>query len=250
MAEESGQSGLATRAFPPLRPPESISGRNESGGLRGAVAGTMIGRARPQENRFVSRSISVDDYIARQADFARPILTQLREAVHAACPEAEEALKWGMPAFIYKGEILATMAAFKAHATFGFRRGSLVVGDTGAEREAMGQFGRLASPADLPDPEILAELIRKAVALADAGVKPVRNQTARAALVVPEDLRAALAADPAAATVFDGFSPGAQREYTEWIAQAKQPATRERRIAQAVEWIAQGKKRNWKYEKC
>jgi hypothetical protein len=210
----------------------------------------MIASARPQENRFVSRSRSVDDYIARQAGFARPILTRLREAVHAACPEAEEALKWSMPAFLYKGEILASMAAFKAHATFGFWRGSLVVGDTGAERDAMGQFGRLASSADLPEPAVLAELIRKAMALADAGVKPVRNKTAKPPLDVPEDLRAALAANPAAASAFDGFSPGAQREYSEWIVEAKQPATRARRTAQAVEWIADGKKRNWKYEKC
>jgi uncharacterized protein YdeI (YjbR/CyaY-like superfamily) len=192
----------------------------------------------------------VDAYIDRQAPFARPILTQLREAVHAACPEAEEAIKWSMPAFLYKGEILASMAAFKAHATFGFWRGKLVVGDTGAERKAMGQFGRLASPADLPAPEVLDHLIRKAVALADAGVKPERTRAAKEPVETPDDLRLAIAANPAAATVFDAFTPAARREYSEWIIEAKQPATRARRIAQAVEWIAEGKKRNWKYEKC
>jgi uncharacterized protein YdeI (YjbR/CyaY-like superfamily) len=192
----------------------------------------------------------VDAYIDRQAPFARPILTQLREAVHAACPEAEEALKWSMPAFLYKGEILASMAAFKAHATFGFWRGKLVVGDTGAQREAMGQFGRLTSPADLPAPEVLDQLIRKAVALADAGVKPERTRVAKEPVETPNDLRAAIAANPAAASVFESFTPAARREYAEWIVEAKQPPTRARRIAQAVEWIAEGKKRNWKYEKC
>ena len=196
------------------------------------------------------RDERVDAYIDRQAQFARPILTQLREAVHSACPEAEETLKWSMPAFLYRGQILAGMAAFKAHATFSFWHGSLVVGDTGAQREAMGQFGRLTSPVDLPAPEVLDQLIRKAAALAEAGVKPPRTTTPKDPLETPDDLHAALAANPDAAAAFEAFSPGARREYSEWIVDAKQPATRERRIAQAVDWIAEGKKRNWKYEKC
>ena len=120
----------------------------------------------------------LDAYIARQADFARPILEHLRSAVHSACPEAEETLKWSMPHFLYKGQMLAGMAAFKAHATFGFWRAKEVVGETGAEREAMGQFGRLASVADLPPEDVLRDLIGKAMALTDAGVRPARAKAA------------------------------------------------------------------------
>ena len=198
----------------------------------------------------MSRDERIDAYIARQADFARPILEHLRAAVHAACPDCEETLKWSSPAFLYKGEQLAMMAAFKAHATFGFWKGSLVVGDTDRQATAMGQFGRLGSLADLPDDATLDALIRKAMALTDAGVKPVRAKHAKAPIPVPDDFRSALDAKPKAAATFDGFPPGARRDYLEWVTEAKQSATREKRIAQAVEWLAEGKKRNWKYENC
>lgn len=198
----------------------------------------------------MSRDPRIDVYIERQADFAKPILNHLREAVHAACPEAEEAIKWGMPAFLYKRELLANMAAFKAHATFGFWKGSLILGDTDKQRTAMGQFGRLTSVDDLPEPDVLQGLIRKAMVLTDEGVKPVRNKTVKADIPVPEDLEAALRENPAAEAIFADFPPSCRREYLEWIVEAKRPETRAKRIAQAVEWMAEGKRRNWKYEKC
>ena len=194
----------------------------------------------------------VDAYIDRQAEFARPILQHLRNAVHSACPEAEETLKWSAPAFMYKGEILAMMAGFKQHAAFNFWRGTQVTGDTRAPEKAMGQFGRMASLEDVPDPETFTALVRKAMSLTDAGVKPPQKKTgeAKPAPDTPDDLRSALDANPGAAATFEGFSPSCRREYVDWITEAKQAATREKRIAQAVEWMAQGKKRNWKYEKC
>jgi hypothetical protein len=199
----------------------------------------------------MSRDPRVDAYIARQADFARPILTHLREAVHAACPEVEETLKWSMPNFLYKGKILCNMAAFKAHAAFGFWRSNDVIGKTGAERDSMGQFGRLTSPDDLPPPDELAALIRKAVAAIDSGAAPPRPKKApRPELPAPDDLRAALDAAPEAAATFDGFPPSCRREYVEWVIEAKRPETRAKRVAQTVEWLAEGKRRNWKYENC
>jgi hypothetical protein len=193
----------------------------------------------------------IDAYIARQADFARPILEHLRAAIHAACPEAEETLKWSMPHFLYKGGILAFMAAFKAHATFGFWRGSEVVGAAGAGEPAMGQFGKLRSLADLPPPEELAALIRKAMAAAGNGEKrPRPSKPPKPAPETPPDLAAALADAPPARAAFDAFPPSCRREYVEWIVEAKRPETRAKRIAQAVAWMAEGKRRNWKYEKC
>jgi uncharacterized protein YdeI (YjbR/CyaY-like superfamily) len=199
----------------------------------------------------MTRDPRIDAYIHRQADFARPVLKHLRGVVHAACPEAVETLKWGMPHFLYKGQMLAGMAAFKAHATFGFRRAKEVLGETGAERDAMGQFGRLTSVADLPPEEELKGLVREAMALADEGGRPARPEAApKPELETPPELEAALAASPAARAAFDGFPPGARREYVEWVVEAKRPETRDRRIAQAVEWLAEGKRRNWKYERC
>jgi uncharacterized protein YdeI (YjbR/CyaY-like superfamily) len=199
----------------------------------------------------MSTDARIDAYIARQADFARPILEHLRSAVHSACPEAEETLKWSMPHFLYKGQMLVGMAAFNAHSTFGFWRAREVLGETGAERDAMGQFGRLTSVADLPPDDVLHGLIRKAMALTDAGARPARPKAApKADLETPPELESALSANPAARATFDDFPPSCRREYVEWVVEAKRPETRDKRIAQAVEWMAEGKRRNWKYEKC
>lgn len=191
----------------------------------------------------------VDAYIAKQADFARPILTHLRAMLHEACPDGEETLKWGMPSVTYKGKILAGMAAFKAHATFGYWNDSMLSQDE-KNRSAMGQFGRLTSLDDLPAKAALIDLTRQSMALIEIGAKPPRTTAKKAAFTVPQDLRAAIDATPAAKATFDGFPPSSQREYVEWITEAKQDATRVKRLAQAIEWLAEGKRRHWKYEKC
>jgi uncharacterized protein YdeI (YjbR/CyaY-like superfamily) len=189
-------------------------------------------------------------YIEKQADFAKPILRHLRETVHAVCPDCEETLKWSMPHFMYRGEMLAGMAAFKQHATFGFWRGSLVVGEGNEQMSGMGQFGRLTSIDDLPPRPELEALIRKAMKLTEEDVKPVRNKHTKEPLSVPQDLRSALDQNPAAAATFDGFPPSCQREYVEWITEAKRDETRSKRLNQAIEWMAEGKRRHWKYENC
>ncbi len=192
----------------------------------------------------------IDIYIEKQADFARPILQHLRETVHSACPDCEETLKRSMPHFLYKGEMLAGMAAFKQHATFGFWRGSLVV-ETGAEAAGgMGQFGKLTSIDDLPPRAELEALVKKAMKLADEGVKPPRTKKEKPPLTVPGDLRAALDGNPAADSTFAAFPPSCQREYVDWVTEAKREETRAKRVAQAIEWMAEGKRRHWKYENC
>ena len=192
----------------------------------------------------------IDAYIASRQDFAKPILSHIRAVMHEACPDCEETLKWSSPSFIYKGKILAGFAAFKQHAAFGFWAGSQIL-ETGARQEsAMGQFGRLTSVDDLPPRKELIALARKGMKLIDDGVKPVRNKTAKAPFTVPQDMRAAIDANAAAKAAFDGFPPSAQRDYVEWITEAKRDETRTSRLAQAVEWMAEGKRRHWKYENC
>lgn len=185
----------------------------------------MSGAAEPTSDPACDPA--VDAYIAARADFARPILLHLRDRVHAASPDIGEAIKWGMPFFTYRGKNLCNMAAFKAHAAFGFWQGGEEAGGAGKSAEAMGQFGRLTSLADLPDDATLAELIAKATARIDAGptVRPIKP-SARARLPVPDDLQAAITADPAALTAWTAFAPGKIRDYVEWIMDAKQPATR------------------------
>ncbi|MBV9930941.1 MAG: YdeI/OmpD-associated family protein [Alphaproteobacteria bacterium] len=197
----------------------------------------------------MSRDPRIDAYIARQADFARPILDHIRAAVHDACPDVEESIKWSMPAFLLNGRPLANMAAFKAHASFGFWRGRELIGDQ-VQEGAMGQFGRLTSVDDLPPPATLAGLIRAAAAKASEGPAPRPKKPPKPDLPPPDDLRAALDAQPSAAATFDAFPPSCRREYVEWVVEAKRPETRAKRIAQAVEWMAEGRRRNWKYEGC
>lgn len=191
----------------------------------------------------------VDAYIERQADFARPILEHLRALVHSACPEGEEAIKWSMPAFLYKGKQVAGMAAFKAHATFGFWQRSAVRGEE-ARDGAMGDFGRITSLADLPPDEEIRAMVVRACALIDEGAKTIRNKTTKVPIDMPDDLAAALAANPAATATYEAFPASCRREYLEWVTGAKRAETRAKRVEQAVEWMAQGKKRNWKYESC
>lgn len=191
----------------------------------------------------------IDTYIAAHADFARPILTHLRARLHAVCPDVEETIKWGMPFFLYRGRPLANMAAFKAHASFGFwdRAGM----GAGGERDGMGQYGRLTSLADLPEDDALDAAIGEAVKLAAAEDRPKRAaRPAKPEAEIPPALADALAADAAANATFTAFAPSCRREYCEWIADAKRPETRDKRVAEAIGWLREGKKRNWKYESC
>jgi uncharacterized protein YdeI (YjbR/CyaY-like superfamily) len=198
----------------------------------------------------LSREPRIDAYIAKAAPFARPILEKVRERVHATVPGVEEAVKWGAPGFTVEGKILLIMAAFKAHAAINFWRGQ-EIGDGQAKAGAMGQFGRLTSIDDLPPDAELDALIREAAALAKTA--PAPRKTKHAPKPAPEihpDFAAALAKAPKAQAALEGFPPSAQRDYFEWIAEAKQDATRQKRIATAIEWLSEGKRRHWKYQNC
>ncbi len=187
----------------------------------------------------------VDAYIAKAAPFAQPILAHLRALVHRTVPGLDETLKWSVPHFTYRGKNLAGFAAFKAHAAF-------MIHGEGRQDEGMGSAGKIAALADLPADAVLAERLLAAKARIEEGgtaAKAAPAKPAKAAIAMPEDFAAALAAGDARAN-FDTFPPGAQRDYLEWVVEAKRPETRAKRIATATEWIAEGKKRHWKYENC
>ena len=191
----------------------------------------------------------IDAYIAKAAPFAQPILKQVRAGLHAVAPDAEETLKWSMPSFTVDGKILLGMAAFKAHATVGFWRGSEI--GIAPSHDAMGQLGKLTSLDDLPPQAELDAMIRKGVELARTA--PAPRKTKREPKPPPEihpEFASALAANPKAKSVLEGFPPSAQRDYLEWISDAKQDGTRAKRIADAVQWLSEGKRRHWKYENC
>lgn len=196
----------------------------------------------------------VDAYIAKSRDFAKPILIHLRKLVHTACPEVTETLKWSMPFFDYKGP-LANMAAFTRHCSFGFWKASLLEDKTGSLKsqgdEGMGALGKIASLEDLPADDVIVDFILQAMNLNDNNISvPRAAKSAPKELVIPADLLEALASNEKAAETFDKFPPSCRREYVEWITEAKTEATRGKRLATTVEWLNEGKRRNWKYEKC
>jgi hypothetical protein len=192
----------------------------------------------------------IDAYIRNAAPFAQPILKHLRAVVHDACPDVVETMKWSFPHFDYKG-IFCSMAAFKAHATFGFWKGALLADKLPkVEETAMGHFGRITLLADLPSKKTLVRIVQTAAKLNDEGIKMARPERPKAApLRPPSDLTAALSANTQASAAFKAFSPSQKREYVEWITEAKQAATRQKRLSTAVAWIADRKPRNWKYMK-
>lgn len=189
----------------------------------------------------------VDDYIARAAPFAQPILTRIRAAAHKALPDGEEGIKWGMPHFMVGGKNVGGMSAFKAHCAF-------VVHGEGrqGEKDGMGAYGKIATLDQLPpEAEMVARLREAAKRVVEQGSATAgKKRMPKPELPVPHDLASRLAADGKAGAVFAGFAPSHRREYIEWITEAKREETRAKRLDQTIEWLREGKKRNWKYESC
>jgi len=195
----------------------------------------------------------VDTYINNAADFAKPILKHIRNLVHQACPEIQETIKWGMPFFDYKGTV-CNIASFKQHCAFGFWKSKLMPDPYNLLKEnsgeAMGQFGRISSLEDLPDDEIIIEYIQNAVQLNLEGKKTVKKPVAKLTeITIPDFFSEALENHPTAKETFEKFSFSHKKEYIQWIVEAKTEATRTKRVNTALEWLSEGKSRNWKYER-
>jgi len=204
---------------------------------------------------MIKKDKAIDAYIARSADFAKPILLHIRELVHKACPDVEEKMKWSFPHFDYKGEMMCSMAAFKQHAAFGFWKAALmkdpILVETARSETAMGHLGRITSLKDLPPDKKMTAWIKEAMQLTDKGIKlPAKaKKVDTKELVVPDYFVKALAKNKKAKQVFENFAPSHKKEYLGWITEAKTEDTRNKRMATALEWIAEGKGRNWKYER-
>lgn len=203
---------------------------------------------------MLSTDPRVDSYIEKAAEFAQPILRYLRQLIHETCPEIAENIKWGMPSFEYKGMMMG-FAAFKGHCALNFWKGNIIpdphgflstVGGTG-----MGNLGKITTLDDLPNRDILVYYVQEAMRLNDEGIQVPKDKTKAAKKVseTPAALIEALQQNPAAQSTYDQFPPGQKREYDEWIADAKTEATRQKRLKDAIQWMSEGKIRNWKYLK-
>lgn len=199
----------------------------------------------------------VDAYIEKAAPFAQPILNHLRELMHRACPRASESVRWGMPFFLEQEVILCHMAAFKKHCAFGFWGAEMkkaLAQDGLISSDAMGSLGRISALEDLPSDKLLLAYMQQAAALVESGERqksidrPKKN--VKKTVRVPAELAAALKKNKLAKKAFATLSTSCQREYSRWIAEAKRPETKQKRLTQSIQWIAQGRTRNWKYENC
>jgi len=199
-----------------------------------------------------SQDPRIDAYIEKSAEFAQPILRHIRAMVHQHCPDVSETIKWSMPHFEYKGGIFCHFAAFKQHCALGFWLGALLQIDSKLEK-AMGDFGRITSLEDMPNDKDFAKLLKQAIKLHDAGAKiPARSKAGaeKKELEIPSEFLSALKKNKSAFATFDAFPYSQKKEYVMWYTEAKTEATRDKRLTQAIEWMAEGKRRNWKYEKC
>jgi uncharacterized protein YdeI (YjbR/CyaY-like superfamily) len=194
----------------------------------------------------------VDAYIEKSAAFAKPILTHIREVVHAASPLITETIKWGVPFFEYKGQV-CQMAAFKEHCAFGFWKVSLLDDPQGLLKRGdgnAGSFGRINSLVDLPSDDVLKLFVLQAIEKNESGIKvPIVKKTPveRKELIVPDYFESLLNENPIAKANFEKFSYSHKKEYLQWIIDAKTDATRQKRLVTAIEWLTEGKPRNWKY---
>ena len=195
----------------------------------------------------MSRDARIDAYIAKAQPFARPILEQVRERVHAVIPDVEEAMKWGHPTFCRNGQIVLGTAAFKAHAVVHFWRAKELGFPT--RNEAMGQLGKLTGLENLPPG--LDSMIASASELASRSRPPPRSRPKPKPMPpLHPELEAALGKAPKAKATFEAFPPSCRRDYLDWVNEAKRHETRAKRIATTIEWLSEGKRRNWKYENC
>lgn len=198
------------------------------------------------------RDARIDEYISKSADFAKPVLIHLRELVHKTCPDVEETMKWSFPHFDYKG-MLCHMASFKQHCAFGFWKAELMkdkaLMQNAKSESAMGHLGKITSLKDLPSDKKLISYIKEAVKLNDDGVKLPPRKKSETETTVPDYFIKALKKNKTAFKTFENFSPSHKKGYIEWITEAKTEETRNRRIATAIEWMTEGKSRNWKYMK-
>jgi len=198
----------------------------------------------------------IDAYIAKARPFAQPILKKLRALIHKGNPRVEETIKWGMPSFEYKGPF-CSFASFSQHAVFGFWKYKLIKDPKGYLQEirnkggdAMGNLGRITDISDLPPDKVIIDFVKQAKTLNDEGIKvPARPQKPKAELVIPEYFMRALRSNKKALAVWEKASYSFKKEYLMWITEAKTEATREKRIETMLEWMAEGKGRNWKYER-
>lgn len=196
----------------------------------------------------------VDEYIAKSEGFAKPILEYLRQIIHETCPDAAEDIKWGTPHYSYKGDHLCMIAGFKNHYSFSLYKAEFMKDKEIAESVKAGKkFGymdKLKSVSELPSKEVLVSFLKEAMTINENGIKKEKPISDKPKVIeTPDYLTEALNANKQAKEVWESKSDSYRKDYLVWIIDAKTDATRQKRIEQSLEWIAEGKGRFWQYAK-
>jgi len=202
----------------------------------------------------MKKNPKVDAYILNTAPFAQPILNELRATLETAEPELEETIKWGFPCFTFQSKLICSFSAYKNHCVFRFWQGSNLKDSAGiltkvGETE-MGELSKIKNLEDLPNSEILINYIREAIELSKKkSTKTIVSEKKITIDLKSYDLQEIFSSFPKQAEKFDTFSPSHRKEYISWINEAKTEDTKLKRIKTMMEWLLEGKSRNWKYEK-
>ncbi|WPU95271.1 YdeI/OmpD-associated family protein [Mucilaginibacter sabulilitoris] len=196
----------------------------------------------------------VDEYIATSADFAKPVLEHWRQLIHDNCPDVVEAIKWGFPHFDYKGDFMCVIASYKNHCSFTFLKAELMndarLKDSKTLKPIQRFLGKVTKLSDLPPDEEFIGMLKEAMVLNEKGIKVMAPKSDKPkVLEMPDYFSEKLAGNAKAKAVFESKSDSFRKDYIIWISDAKTDATRQKRMEEAIEWIAEGKGRFWKYEK-
>lgn len=199
---------------------------------------------------------AVDTYIANAEDFAKPILERWRRLIHENCPDVKEAIKWSLPHFDYNSDNMCVMASYKNHCSFTFLKAELMTDPrlkTNKDLKPIQRFlGKISKIEDLPPDDEFIVMLKEAIQLNEMGIKTKKDKPESGkprVLETPDYLLAALVSTPKAKEVFESKSNSFRKEYIVWITDAKTDETRQKRINEALEWIAGGKGRFWKHQK-
>lgn len=195
----------------------------------------------------------VDEYIFKMADFAKPILTHLRQIIFETCPDVEEDIKWGIPHYGYKGDHLVMMAGFKQHCSFSLYKAELMkdkmIQESVKAGKKFGYMDKVKDLSELPNKKVLTAYIKEAMELNSSGISKPKVVKEKVEVVAPKEFIEALEQDKIAFSVYESKSPSFRKNYIIWIADVKTDETRQKRITQSLEWIREGKDRFWQSKK-
>jgi uncharacterized protein YdeI (YjbR/CyaY-like superfamily) len=198
---------------------------------------------------MAKKNPAVDAYIKKAPPFAKPILKQLRKIIHKGCPKVTEDIKWGAPFYLYQDRVLCATMGFKAHCALVFWKSGLIKKKMGKKAEVeLKRLRRISALAELLSERELLAYVKLAMHFNEPGTKLPPRKERPTPVKAPRDLTVALRANPKALATFNAFTPTRKKDYIYWITGAKTKETRERRLETAVDWMAEGKSRNWKYE--